>query len=641
MRNEIGGLRRSHVVTTYGCGAIIDFRAPKSGAPLSGLLSGLEEWDDASNGRPGLNHPQLIHEARLERRLGVQGFRLPPVKIARAGKTDDSSADVLPVVRFPQWLQCPACSRLKRAEDWNKNPGDPERWCGTCSDEDESVWAVPVRFIVACEDGHLDEFPWSRWVGCECDRAKLELATDGPGLGGKVVRCQGCKRSRSLEGVFQKHSMADLGCFCKGREPWLSATSTSPCQKPLRVLQRGASNVYWGDTQSALDIPPFSPDPSTVFGPYWPALRDAKPEKWSVMIDALDLVTLLGQPLSALLAKLTEWSETASSDDKDEDVEWAEYKQFQRSLTEPVVRPEFETRPSVPPAEFSHVLEGVALARRLREVRAQVGFTRIHPPGGMFRAKEANRGRLSKGVLPWLPAIEMRGEGIFLSFRREAVVEWERRKAVIDHFDRFAKQLWKDLAAEARTPDELAAVRARFDAWCGYGARFVMLHSFSHVFMRRLSLECGYSSSALRERLYVNGERFEMMGVLIHTDSPDSEGTLGGLVRQGKPDRLRDTLSGMLRDAQWCSSDPVCITGTMTLSTPRNGAACHACLLAPETSCQHFNTLLDRALLVGSDERPDVGFLEGQVDANVPRRPFKNFPGAFDTGRLTQEAALV
>ncbi len=129
-----------------------------------------------------------------------------------------------------------------------------------------------------------------------------------------------------------------------------------------------------------------------------------------------------------------------------------------------------------------------------------------------------------------------------------------------------------------------------------------MLHSFAHALMRQLSLACGYSSSALRERLYVGDAPTRQMGVLIHTDSPDSEGTLGGLVRQGTPDRLRDTLVGMLRDARWCSSDPVCITGTMTLSTPRNGAACHACLLAPETSCEHFNTLLDRALLVGTPD---------------------------------------
>lgn len=614
MRNRIGGLRRSHVVTTYGPGAIIDFRAPKSGAPLSGVLSGLEEWDNVSDGKPGMNHPQVIHESRLEKRLSVDGFRLPPVKHAQMGRDVDDSVDVLPVVRFPQYLQCPTCSQLKRAEDWNKNPGDPERWCGRCSNDDEKVWAVPVRFIVACEDGHLDEFQWKRWIDCACPRPSLALDTRGPGLGGKVVRCNGCERSRSLEGVFQKHAMQSVGCTCSGAEPWIAGERDTRCGKPLRVLQRGASNVYWGDTQSALDIPPFSPDPSSMFGTYWPGLRDAKREKWPMLIDGMDLVEKLSQPASVMLKKLEEWADTLASDDANERVEVAEYKQFHRSLTEPVTRPEFETRPSQPPAEFRSFLEGVALARRLREVRAQVGFTRIHPPAGMFRASQALRGKLSKVKLRWLPAIEMRGEGIFLAFDREAVLEWERRKEVVEHFKRFCRQLWKDLASEARTPEELDAVQEKFDQWRTYGARFVLLHSFSHAFMRRLSLECGYSSSALRERLYVGGESPEMLAVLVHTDSPDSEGTLGGLVRQGQPDRLHDTIVGLLRDAQWCSSDPVCITGTMTLSTPRNGAACHACLLAPETSCQHFNTLLDRALMVGTEEHPRLGFFRPYIE---------------------------
>lgn len=613
MRNGIGGLRRSHVVTTYGPGAIIDFRAPKTGAPLSGVLAGLEEWDGASNGRPGLMHPQVIHEPRLEKRLGVGGFRLPPVKLARAGKVDESSTDVLPVVRFPEWLQCPKCNRLKRADDWNKNPGEPERWCGGCS-EDDKVWAVPVRFIAACEDGHLGEFPWKAWISCGCARPQLSLRMDGPGLGGKVVACAACKKQRSLEGVFQEFALSKIGYGCTGHEPWLALSERTRCAKPARVLQRGASNVYWGDTRSALDIPPYSPDPSHLFGPHWASVREVEPDEWPLLLKMLKLPEKLSTPASVLLAKLDAWRSTLASDNKEQPVEWDEYRQFQRALREPIQSDDFETRPSVPPTEFRPLLDGVVLARRLRDVRAQTGFTRISPPAGMFRVGNAQRGRISKQAMGWLPAIEMRGEGIFLSLRQREVALWESRPAVEAHVDRLAKRLLTDLLREARTPEEALAAREKFDAWRPHAARFVLLHSFSHALMRRLALECGYSSSALRERLYVNGESFEMTGVLVHTDSPDSEGTLGGLVRQGQPDRLRDTLVGMLRDAQWCSSDPVCITGTLTLSTPRNGAACHACLLAPETSCQHFNTLLDRALLVGTDEHPELGYFRAFLD---------------------------
>lgn len=614
MKNGLGGLRRSHVVTTYGPGAIIDFRAPKSGAPLSGVLSGLEEWDRVAPGVGGLMHAQVIHEPRLEKRLRVDGFRLPPVR--PAGRNEQDSNDVLPVVRFPQWLQCPLCNRLKRADDWHQTPGAPERWCSCNREETEKIWVVPVRFIVACEDGHLGEFPWQRWIGCGCSKATLSLDTRSPGLGGKVVRCEGCKNERSLEGVFSKHTLPELGLGCTGHEPWLAVEQRVKCNKVPRVLQRGASNVYWGDTQSALDIPPYSPDPSELFGTHWESVRAVEPENWSALLRMLKLPEKLGKPESVLLTRLRDWKDTLAMDDVDVDVSVDEYRQFDRALREPITdHRDFDTRPSVAPTEFRSHFEGVALARRLREVRAQVGFTRIQPPGGMFRANSAQRGRLSVERLPWLPAIELRGEGIYLGFQLKAVREWEGRKDVEDHIDPLAKRVREELRRDAHTPDEREMVEEKFAQWREVAARFVMVHSFAHAFMRRLALECGYSSAALRERLFVGRAPIEMAGVLIHTDSPDSEGTLGGLVRQGSPDRLRDTLVGLLRDARWCSSDPVCITGTMTLSTPRNGAACHACLLAPETSCQHFNTLLDRALLVGTDAAPGVGFFRGVLDA--------------------------
>jgi hypothetical protein len=613
MSNKIGSIRRSHIVTTYGPGSIIDFRNP-SGAPLSGVLSGLEEWDSAArDNNAGLNHPQVIHEVRLERRLGVAGFRLPPVKSSRNEREQASSIDVLPIVRFPDWLQCAQCNRIRRAEQWKRDPGKPERWCEQCSaEEGDKVWAVPVRFIVACENSHIGDFPWQEWIGCSCDSPALKLDSRGAGLAGKVVQCTKCKRERSMDGVFAKHAMISIGRKCCGREPWIAGASESTCHEPLRVLQRGASNVYWGDTTSALDIPPYSPDPGAMFGPHWPTIRALPPEVREQVIRSL--APQLPSPPEVLLRALDEWTTTIDSDDKEQPIEWAEYRQFQRSLKERVTRPDFETRPEKCPSEFQSILDGVVLARRLREVRVQVGFTRISPPGGMFRAEQGTKGRLSKTQLPWLPAIEMRGEGIYLEFNHSEVARWEKSEAVELHFSRYAKQLKADLEREAKTEETLKLIRQKFDTWVDHGPRFVMLHSFAHAFMRRLSLECGYSSSALRERLYVNRTGLDMLGVLIHTDSPDSEGTLGGLVRQGQPERLYSTLVGMLRDLSWCSSDPICITGTMTLSSPRNGAACHACLLAPETSCQHFNTLLDRALLVGTEGKRPVGFLRPLID---------------------------
>ena len=102
-----------------------------------------------------------------------------------------------------------------------------------------------------------------------------------------------------------------------------------------------------------------------------------------------------------------------------------------------------------------------------------------------------------------------------------------------------------------------------------------------------------------------------MNGFLIYTSSGDSEGSLGGLVRQGRPGNLEKILRESIEDSRWCSADPVCMqVGSEDGQGPDsvNGAACHNCAVIPETSCEEFNMLLDRAFVTGDGENPDLGF---------------------------------
>lgn len=99
-----------------------------------------------------------------------------------------------------------------------------------------------------------------------------------------------------------------------------------------------------------------------------------------------------------------------------------------------------------------------------------------------------------------------------------------------------------------------------------------------------------------------------MEGILIYTSSGDSDGTMGGLVRQGDPGRLEAIIHEATRKAAWCSSDPICIESRGQGSDNANLAACHACALLPETSCEAGNRVLDRGLVVGTPEAPDIGY---------------------------------
>ena len=160
-----------------------------------------------------------------------------------------------------------------------------------------------------------------------------------------------------------------------------------------------------------------------------------------------------------------------------------------------------------------------------------------------------------------------------------------------------------------------AARAARQQPFRNVLAKFVLMHTLAHVIINQLSFDCGYGSASLRERLYCDftDQNRPMQGILIYTASGDSEGTMGGLVRQAKVGRLEATVRRALDRAAWCSSDPVCIESRGQGSDSANLAACHSCCLVPETSCEEGNRLLDRALLVGTPDSPGLGFLHALV----------------------------
>ncbi len=138
--------------------------------------------------------------------------------------------------------------------------------------------------------------------------------------------------------------------------------------------------------------------------------------------------------------------------------------------------------------------------------------------------------------------------------------------------------------------------------------RLVLLHTLAHLLINQLTYECGYSSASLRERLYVSPGGDGMNGLLIYTAAGDSEGTLGGLVRMGQPERFEEILRNAITNARWCSSDPVCMDSHGQGPDSCNLAACHSCALLPETACEEFNRFLDRGLVAGTRDNPGLGF---------------------------------
>jgi hypothetical protein len=418
--------------------------------------------------------------------------------------------------------------------------------------------------------------------------------------------------SRNLGNAFsfdaQKGgSLAEsLGLGCSGDRPWLAEVGGTPgaCGEHLRVVQRGASNVYFPTIYSSIYLPLWAEQTDSRI---IKALED--PKIWGVLtsgllsgreidpvrceaiaavrsIDAVELRAAAQRKYDGIIDTVP---------DTEEEYRRHEYDAFREGRGG---EPSDLSVYRVPGSEYAEsmvsAIREIGLVKRLRETRVLAGFTRLLPAGGPL--DRLRRQPLSRSLGDkWLPAIVVRGEGIFVDFAPAAIAEWLRNSGVEKHLETLlkadrARQLERSLDSRVVSP------------------KFILLHSFAHALIRRLANDCGYGSASLRERIYCDGsvDSEPMQGVLIYTASGDSEGTMGGLVRQGEPSRLEYTIQRALHDARWCSADPICYESTGQGTDNGNLAACHGCLLLPETSCEEGNRLLDRQVLVG---RPDNGAL--------------------------------
>ena len=600
-------VRLSQTLAPFGVGAIYDFMGESLVACETAWWKG---------------HGTKLRLRRLEEQLEVSGFRSAPSHASLFGR----SSPKVPYYRFPQWLFCPRCRRMTHWRVRMEVEGEPP--CCRMDHCPGQAQLVPMRFVVVCEDGHMDDVPWQLWAHLgaktadhrQCksrDLSFLARKAAGTGLGSLQIKCNTCKSPpHSLGGISSKDSLLPFRVRCSGRQPWQKFEEAESCDETPQVLQRGATNVYFARVTSAIDIPPESdylsfgdielevtnaPEfPIIVSNPSGPmAVLGIRQLAERLKVPEDRIRTLVQEHIDALEGKGGRTAGASASDSATE-----EWLAFQTDQEEKDDRDHFITRradfltddDSPALAKLDELVDRVVVATRLREVRALVGFSRLRPDA---RLLAPGLGR----VPDWLPAIEVFGEGIFLSLSEDAVSRWERLEAVA--------QIAAGL--EARRESSLFGPRLGVAA----SPRFLLLHTLAHLLIRQLSFDCGYAASSLRERIYArdpaNGDA--QAGLLIYTAAGDLEGTLGGLVRQGEPPRLARTLLRALERAGWCSADPLCRESPGQGFGAMNLGACHACALVSETSCIHFNVLLDRGLVVGSDSVD--GFFSAVLDAAI------------------------
>lgn len=572
MANNVAESRRTQLVSTYGIGAL--FPAQDE----SFMILGLDDW------RTDLCRE--IPEPRLARSLGVQTFRMPP---SGSHKQRD-----VPVIRFPSMHHCPKCRRLDdhfRFCTYDKNN------CEECSRT-----LTPSRFVVSCTDGHIDEFPYYRWLHVDQEvtqgaKHKMSLRTMGESSSLKdiVLSCSCGVKQRSMAGSFGANALGGV-IKCAGRRPWLQGAPNEECSETPRTMQRGSSSVWFPAVRSAISIPPWSDKVHKFVGKYWAALNAVPLAALEVTVaEMLKAATLPGATVDDVVAAVLQRKGLLDGTEKvsEQELRDDEFKALFDGYPEASSHQQFVAKPIDDlPMGARDVFSRICQVSRLREVRALHGFSRVAPADGDASAASSHVAKLSLEPTTWLPAIEVHGEGIFMNFDEDAIEEWAGTSFVSDRIAML--QHAADLKA-SESGGEAATITAKQ----------ALLHTLSHVLLNELALDAGYPAASLRERLYTGDGQ---AGVLIYTASADSAGSLGGLAAQADADLLWAVLGSAIDRASWCSTDPVCIESTSAGKDAQNLAACHACLLVPETSCEIANTLLDRALLVGNPESQESGF---------------------------------
>ena len=583
-----GQVRQSQVVTTFGPGSMFDLPTH------SVIVGGLEYWTQGDE----IVEPRLA--AKLEGLLGVAdlALRAPPPDVADPTSTRKTG---ITCWQFPEWFitQGALATELGRSTRSRRLIPRSSLTRGKFLDHNKrSQPVVPVRFVRACRNGHLGDVDWYFFVHGGAGPCRRDLWIDERGTSGDLaevwVRCE-CRAERPMI----EATKADIHALggCDGRQPWLGPRVAEPCNEPNRMLIRTASNAYFPVTMSVISLPDRDE-----------AVARAVDQVWEHHLRYVDDLDDLAKDRKRKPPVADALQGLADADVFDEIQ--ARKQGRTPGLDKGVKQAEFETLASVgdavginrPDGDFlarslprehwdqpwMNAVERVVLVDRLREVTATVGFTR-------FESSSPDvEGELEIGVtraplardLSWLPAVENRGEGIFLQFNSEMINAWMDRPEVKRRGQRLEAgfDCWKKDHEKSRR---------KF-----FGLPYILLHSLSHLLITSVSLECGYPASSIRERIY-SGSYGD--GMLLYTGTPDAEGTMGGLVQAGR--QIARHLKAAIDLGRLCSNDPVCAQ-----HAPENrhecrflhGAACHGCLLIAETSCEQHNDFLDRALVIST-----------------------------------------
>jgi hypothetical protein len=597
-------IRRSQFITTYGPGAILEGpEGPK-------VIPSLDLSELFINRNPV---DFEIRDLRLSQSLldGAGIFYLP--SNAELGLPENTG--IYKTKRFPTWSLCVNHKILYRKTQGNLKA------CPQCNDLQtiNDAWSQAnrqaIRFVLACPEGHMDDVDWVGLVhknNSGCTASTLIWRGGGGALRNVTIECPVCHQSANL-GIAYSRTWQ-----CSGRFPEREATGSPVrprCTAEAHILQRGAANLRISEIQTALTIPPRTTSLHRLLEMF--AIRAALSARTPT--NKSDLLITLGNLVRSKFISQAILDEVQLFDQPTimsaiQDIVAAhipadlhalrleEFQALKASAThghpaqpsaQPGGAPLFEIIQSQVRTISGHGVHQLRITpvNRLRVVMVQKGYRRV-PGGDAINSALVPSSFIHDGR-NWFPGVELFGEGIFIDMDIEN--HPENRLQLSGQIS----SIWMDAWMEAWTNPQNHSDNSLVREDCNQlHPVFVWWHTFAHRLINALAVDSGYSSAAIRERIFidVNTNTGEANGgILLYTAQPGGDGTLGGLIAL-VPDFER-VITCALRNIDACSNDPLC--GEERFSRGKyNGAACYACSLISETSCEHRNTRLDRNLLL-------------------------------------------
>ena len=615
MTEEHVPVRLSHLLRDCSAGAIV--RGPDSLM----VVQDIRTWD-----RPG-NDPldrEIRYVDRVRSALGIdRALCAPP----RSAERNGTVIGWIPALRFPTWMRCLHCGLLHAAPWRRRTRPESDRWeseagseakeapCSKCGDRLEQV-----PWVLVHEEGYLADVPWHflahrqsrnpKQGGCRSDRWEPYLHLRETGTG-RLIRCDRCGANESLRsGALPRIPFpADTR-----QQPWIREPPAQYPEELAWLLEINDVRVHSPSTRTALVIPPESRvRRGTITDRLYGSARNqqwirnartplarrgavrrlaseyrctpAEIEEAIAKIDegyplygrAITADDLLADEYRALVQDIPDLREDEDFVTEHHSGEW---NALGRALETGVAR------------RAASTVSRLIAVNKLKEIMVLNGFQRA---GGRLTPPDLT------GESPWLPAIELYGEGMFFTLSEELLQRWESGNALRERADAFARRYVH--RAGQGVPELDVEV----------SPRFLLCHTLAHLMIRELDAEAGYPAASLKERIYCKTGGEPMAGILIYVAVADEEGSLGGLMELARPERFLRLLTGAFEAASWCSLDPVCSEQEGHGPDLLNRAACHACALLPETSCPYGNVLLDRVFVKGA--APDIAAFMDALEA--------------------------